>query len=234
MPQNPMENLQTLLRLRTPQNTTSQDPWLARRQGEIASGLDDFIPDADSNEYVSDQLGDTERQIVRNRVVPGMEHMPITTTSRDSRRSGDMAKLKQVLGIAQQEQEAEIAKSVLGQQAAMDRILAAQGAQTYRTEMQQSGSNARSEADRAAREQALETRLGSVEAQQAARDAAAMERTRYGADAAMARQEAKKPRSWIDIIRGLMPGGEEEVVAPAPAEAPTADPREERRKRYGY
>lgn len=239
MPQNnPMEGLQTLLRLRAPSHVQTGDPWLARRQSEIASGLDELLPDADSEEYMGDQLNTTVAQIGRNYTQKGAEHLPVITTSRDSRRSGDMAKLKQALGFKNMEHEADIAKSVIGQQAQMDRILAAQGAQNYRTHIQQEGSNARSEADRAAREAALEARLGSMETQQAARDAAAMERTRLNADAAMARQTAKKPTTLMDILRRFLPGGGDEEVAQAPvAEAPqeaAIDPREERRRRYGY
>lgn len=224
MPQNPMDSLQTLLRLRTPQNATTQDPWLARRQGEIASGLDEFVPDADSPDYKFAQIEDGARYGV--------------SLPRADYRSSDMSKLKQMLGIRRMDHEAEIAKSVLGQRAQMDRILAAQEGQTYRTQMQQEGSNARSEADRAAREEALEARLGSVEALQAARDAASMARTQAGIAGRADAAKAKKPKSWIDVLRGFLPGNGEAAQATAPIEveqeAAATDPREERRRRYGY
>lgn len=220
MAQNPMDSLRTLLRVQTPQRVQTEDPWLARRQGEIASGLDEFIPDADSPEYKYQQMEQGARYGV--------------SLPRADARSADMSRLKQVLGFKQLENEAEIAKSVLGSQAAMDRVLAAQGGQNYRTEMQQQGSNARSEADRAAREAALEARLGSMESQQAARDAAALERTRLTQEAAMARQTAKKPRSWMDILRGLLPGGGEEAAQAAAPSAADANAAEDLRRRYGY
>lgn len=220
MAQNPMDSLRTLLRVQTPQRVQTEDPWLARRQGEIASGLDEFIPDADSPEYKYQQMEQGARYGV--------------SLPRADARSADMSRLKQVLGFKQLENEAEIAKSVLGSQAAMDRVLAAQGGQNYRTEMQQQGSNARSEADRAAREAALEARLGSMESQQAARDAAALERTRLTQDAAMARQTAKKPRGWMDILRGLLPGGGEEAAQAVAPSAADANAAEDLRRRYGY
>jgi hypothetical protein len=221
MPQNPLDSLRTLLRVNTPQRVQTEDPWLARRQGEIASGLDEFIPDADSPDYKFAQIEDGAKYGV--------------SLPRADYRSSDMSRLKQVLGFKQMDNEAEIAKSVIGQQAAMDRILAAQGAQTQRTEMQQSGSNARSEADRAAREAALEARLGSMESQQAARDAAALQRTQITQQGANDRAAAKKPFSLLDWLRSFG-GGSEEASAPAqvPVEAAAADPREERRRRYGY
>lgn len=209
--QNSMEGLQTLLRLRQPSHVQTGDPWLARRQSEIASGLDDFLPDADSPEYKYQQMEQGQ-------------HYGVSLPRADAR-SADMAKLRQILGFKQQEQEAEIAKSVLGQQAQMDRILAAQGGQTYRTQLQQEGTSARSEADRAAREATLETRLGSMEAQQAARDAAAMERAQYNQGQVTARQEAKKPRTLIDILRSFLPGGGEESIPAQPPEQVAAAPR---------
>jgi hypothetical protein len=222
--QNSLSSLQTLLRLKTPQNATTTDPWLARRSGEIASGLDDFVPDADSPDYKYDQIEKGARYGV--------------SLPRADARSADMSRLRQVLGFKQMDNEAEIAKSVLGSQAAMDRVLAAQNAQTSRTQMQQEGSNARSEADRAAREATLETRLSSMETQQAARDAAAAQRTQMNIDGRAAAAQAKKPRTLMDILRALLPGGGEEEAAAAPVaaapEATAVDPREERRRRYGY
>ncbi len=200
---NPMESLQTLMRMKSPSQVQTGDPWLARRQGEIASGLDEFLPDADSPDYKMQQIEDAQRTGVS---------MP-----RADYRSGHLAQLRQMLGLKEMEQSHELQKSVLGQQAQMDRILAAQQAQTGRTAMQQEGQSARGEADRAAREAALEQRLGSMESQQQARDAAAMERAQFNQGQMSQRQEAKRPKSIWERI-GLFGGGEEET----PAEAPVA------------
>lgn len=132
MPQtNPMEGLQTLLRLRTPQNVTASDPWMAKRTDEITSGLDDWLPDADSPEYKYDQM---EKGA----------HYGVSLPRADAR-SADMSRLRQVLGMKEQQHrqnleqqtvkgEYDIAGQVAGQQAAMERLLAAQEAITGRSE----------------------------------------------------------------------------------------------------
>ena len=204
---NPMNSLQTLLRLKSPSQVQTGDPWLARRQSEIASGMDEILPEADSPEYKFQQIEDARRTGI---ALPRADY-----------RSGDMSKLRQVLGMKQREHEQNLEQEAVkgaygieanraGQDAAMQRILATQGS-----------INERSGADREARSAALEQRLGSMESNQAARDAAAMERAQFNQGAMTQRAEAKKPRSWIDVIRGLLGGGAQETQA-VPSAPPAA------------
>ena len=230
MPQgNPLESLQTLLRMKSASHVDANaDPFVVRRRGEMASGLDDAFDEADSPEYKLRQMEDGAQYGV--------------SLPRADYRSSDMSKLRQKLGLDRIEHEQALEETYVGQQASMDRILAAQAAQDNRTRMVQDATNDRSAADRDARTSALETRVTAAEQQQQMRDTAAMNRLDFSRNTPQAKEE---PPNWLSslwgMMRGVMPGDSapEAGAQPspdmqAPAEGAPVDPREELRRRYGY
>lgn len=210
MPQsNPLSSLQTLLRLKTPTHVDANaDPYVIRRRGEMASGIDDMLPEADAPGYKLQQAQDGARFGV--------------SLPRADYRSSDLSVLRQKLGLGQIAHEREleqadvrgqydVAGQVAGQQAAMDRLLASQGS-----------INSRAEADRSARADALEARLKAQEDLQTSRDAAAMDRTQFSRNTPQARPEAG---GLMGLWRMLMGGGQEEAAAPEQAPVSTTPQR---------
>jgi hypothetical protein len=213
MPQiNPMESLQTMLRLRTPAQVQTGDPWMARRQSEIGSGLDEWLPDADSPEYKYDQMEKGQ-------------HYGVSLPRADAR-SADMSRLRQVLGmqgvkhqqnLEQQtvKGEYDIAGQVAGQQAAMDRLLAAQGAITGRSE--------RGYDERAALEEERQAAMAE-RAAAAAGDRSELERYRQGE--MNKRSNATQGGGLFDLLKRILGiGGSDEAAEEAPVEQSTAAPR---------
>lgn len=206
------EGLRALLGLQSPSNLSpTGDRFLARRRADIHSGLDEWVPDADSEEFKLAQFDATDQT--------GGRYTP----SRAGLREASMGKLRQMLGVQQQKQMGELATAEAGQRAAMDRALLTQEGQNYRTNLQQGGSSARDEANRASREAMLEQRLGSMETAQAARDAAAMERAQFNQGAITKRTEARQPKGLLDLLRGLWSGGDEPEAVEETPEAEYAE-----------
>lgn len=86
-------SLQTLLRLSSPSNLTStNDPWLVGRQNDIYSGLDAWVPDADSETFraAQDEGMTTDQYGVRHQA---------SVRPRTGMRADMLALLKQKLGL---------------------------------------------------------------------------------------------------------------------------------------
>lgn len=208
------DGLKALLGMRSPANLSGGDPYLARRRADIVSGVDDFVPDADSEDFRMAQLDAGEKRYGGGTVS--------YTPSRAGMREGAMSKLRQALGVQERDIYGKIAAEEAGQRSAMDRVMLQQEGQNYRTQMQQGGSTARSEADRDSRENLLNTRMSAMETQQAARDAAAMERAKFNQGSITQRQDKKlgAGAGWMsNLYKAIFGGGEEEeVIEDAPVE----------------
>lgn len=101
----------------TPGPTAYNDPWLARRNSEIISGLDEFVPDADSAETMGTQAAMAKQGI---------------GVSRDAIREDAMGKVRNLLGLGavkhQQGMERDaVAPRVAGEFNLRERLLANQG-----------------------------------------------------------------------------------------------------------
>lgn len=202
MPQGNQQNsLRALLGLRTPSHVQTGDPWMARRQSEIASGVDEWIPDADSPEYKYEQMEQGARTGV--------------SLPRADARSADMSRLRQVLGLAQRKHEQEleqehlkgqygVAGQVAGQEAAMDRLIASQGGMDRRAEGNQETQRAIADlrADTSAEREA-----------EAAANRMELERYRRTTPQATANQQG----GLFAMLRRLLGMDSEQVEAEAPA-----------------
>lgn len=101
---NPMDSMRSLLRLQSPTNVgaASGNPFMARRQSEIASGADEMLPDGDSPGLMIEQ-----ENIAKG---TGMG------VSRDALRGDVLTQLKQKLGLMDREAAHELDQAVIPEQ----------------------------------------------------------------------------------------------------------------------